>query len=243
MRPKRIALWFLIVSVAISAVLGIIAILTGDFGSLQIRVILTTLTISAASICALTSGALWEARGQRVLPTAGIVLALSAAALIITAIWLEIESEQYLKFMAATGVMAIATAHDCLLSLARLARRFIWARVVALASVYGLALFVIVCIYSEPGGDLAFRVIGALAIVVAAITIIIPIFHRLSRDDFQKAVAKPESDSRGRWATITCPQCGTSQPNSLAATECEKCGCRFVVSILAEGGVPNLGIE
>jgi hypothetical protein len=235
MRPKRIALWFLIVSVAISAVLGIIAILTGDFGSLQIRIIMTTLTISAASICALTSGALWEARGQRVLPAAGTVLAMSAAALIITAIWFELEGEQYLKFMASTGVMAVATAHDCLLSLARLARRFIWARVVALASVYGLAVLVIVSIYVEPTGDLGFRLIGATAIVVAAITIIIPIFHRLSRDDFRAAADKSEAAGEGLWATITCPQCGTSQPNSLTETECEKCGCRFVVNITTAG--------
>ena len=84
MGPKKLALWFLIISVAISAVLGIIVILTGNFGDFEIRIILTTLTISAASICALASGALWEGRNQRNLPAAGIVLALLAAILLIT---------------------------------------------------------------------------------------------------------------------------------------------------------------
>ena len=39
MGPKKLALWFLIVSVAVSAVFGIIAILTGSFGDLEIRII------------------------------------------------------------------------------------------------------------------------------------------------------------------------------------------------------------
>ncbi len=63
MSPKKVALWFLIVSVAISAALGILAILTGNFGDFEMRIILTTLTISAASIGALSAGALWEGGG------------------------------------------------------------------------------------------------------------------------------------------------------------------------------------
>jgi len=74
MSLKKVALWFLIVSVAVSAALGILALLTGTFGDFQIRVILTTLTISAASIGALASGALWEGRGRKGLPIVGIVL-------------------------------------------------------------------------------------------------------------------------------------------------------------------------
>src|ERR1043166_1787587 len=231
MGPKRIALWCLIVSVAISAALGILAILTGDFGSLQVRIILTTLTISAASMCALASGALAEARGRKVLPGVGIVLASSAAALMITAIWFEIDSAPYLKFMASVGVLAIATAHDCLLSLTRLAQRFLWARLVALASIYGLAVLVMLCIHVESAGEIGFRLIGVLAIVVAAITIVIPIFHRLSRDDFRVVAASGEAGIPGLWPTITCPRCGASQSSSFTAIDCDKSGCRFVVRI------------
>ena len=50
MSPKKVALWFLIVSVSLSALLGIVAVVKGDFGDFETRVILTTVTISAASI-------------------------------------------------------------------------------------------------------------------------------------------------------------------------------------------------
>lgn len=235
MRPKRIALWFLIVSVAISALLGIIAILGGNFGWFEVRIVLTTLTISAASICALACGALWEGRGQKILPGVGITAALLAATLLIVAIWFEPSSEHFWKFTFSCGVMAAATAHDSLLSLARLARRFFWARIVGMLAVYSLALLIVLSIYIEPTGDFGFRLIGVMSIVVAAITIMTPIFHRLSHGDLSVAAGPGEDKAPALWATVTCPQCGSSQPNSLSATTCDRCSCRFVVRILEEG--------
>lgn len=235
MSPKKVALWFLIVSVALSAALGILAILTGNFGDFEMRIILTTLTISAASIGALAAGALWEGRGQKELPLLGIALAVVAALLIISGIWIEPHSEQYWKFTASTGVLAAATTHACLLSLAKLAPRFAWARLVTLTAVYTLAVLIVMTIYFEPSGDFGFRLIGTISIVVAALTIMTPIFHRLSRDDFSGADGKVPAAGRGLWATVSCPQCGVNQPNSLAETKCDSCGCRFVVKILAEG--------
>src|SRR6516225_10056517 len=100
MSPKRIALWFLIVSVGASAVLGIILVLLGSFSELQTRIILTTLTISAASICALASGALWEKKHELWLPVPGIALASLAAILLIVGIWTERGSDQFWKLQS-----------------------------------------------------------------------------------------------------------------------------------------------
>jgi len=230
MSLKKLALWFLIGSVALSAAFGIIAILSGSFGSFQIRIILTTLTISAASICALASGALWEERGARFLPAAGIVLAVLAAALLIVGIWFEPRGEHFWKLTASIGVLAAATAHDCLLSLAKLAARFTWARVITFTAIYLLALLIIVAIYVEPQGDVGFKLIGVTSIVVAALTIMTPIFHRLSRADLSgsnREQSLPE--------TINCPQCTARLSRQLTVSECEQCGCRFVLNILNAG--------
>ena len=235
MTSKRIALWFLIVSVGLSAVLGILAILTGNFGEFEIRIILTTLTISAASICALASGARGEAGGPKALASSGIVLAVMAALLLILGIWYNPHSMQFWKLTASIGVLAAATAHVCLLSFAKLARRFAWARPFAFIAVYALAALIILSIYIEPTGDLGVRLIGTTSIVVAAITIITPIFHRLSRDDLAGEGDGSKSARRQLWATVTCPECGAIQPNSQTETTCDRCGCRFVVKILAAG--------
>jgi hypothetical protein len=237
MSPKKIALWFLIASVAASAVLGIIIVLAGTFSELQIRIILTTLTISAASICALASGALWESKRRMLLPLAGVILATLTAILVIFGIWTEPRNEEFWKFTVSVGLLAVATAHACLLALANLARQFVWARIAAFVAVYFLAVCFIYIIYFTPKGDTGVRIVGATAIIVAALTILTPIFHRLSRGDLDETAAAVSETERRLHATISCPRCGSAQPGSLAEVKCDKCGCRFVVTIL-DNGVP-----
>ena len=53
---KKAFLYALIGSVVLSALLGIGAILSGRFGWFEIRILLTTITISVASICGLACG-------------------------------------------------------------------------------------------------------------------------------------------------------------------------------------------
>ena len=239
MTPKKIALWFLIVSVAISAALGILAVLRGDFGEFEIRIIFTTVTISAASICALASGALWENKRAKVLPKAGVTLAIAAAALMIFGIWANPKSENFWKFTGSIMVLAAATAHACLVSLAKLARQFEWARVAAFCAISFLALLVIYIIYFEPTGEYVFRIVGATSIVVAALTIMMPIFHRLSRGDLTLAKHNPADSDQRLFPTILCPRCGAPQPNAAGEITCTSCGCRFVLTILNDADAPG----
>ena len=227
MNPKRAALWFLIVSVVLSAVSGIIAIVSGKFGDFQARIILTTLTISAASLCALACGALWETSHAKILPFIGIALAVISAAVFIFGIWAKISSEEFWKAAASIGIVAAATAHACLVSLARLAKRFAWSRVAVFVTVYLLAVLFIYLIYETPHGDTFPRIIGVNSIVLAALTILTPVFHRLSRSDLSAAALQDTLHK-----TITCPRCGTELLNSAGEITCERCGCKFLVTIL-----------
>jgi len=153
-------------------------------------------------------------------------------------IWKQPGSDQFWKFTVSVGLLAVATAHACLLSLAKLVRRFMWARAGALAAIYTLAGLFIFIIYFTPKGDNVIRILGAISIVAAALTILTPIFHRLSRGDLDEKALRDASISRRLYATITCPRCGSSHPNSLTEMKCSHCACRFVVTILDEG-VPS----
>jgi hypothetical protein len=230
MNPKRIALWFLIASVALSAVVGIIAIVVGTFGRIEAQILLTTVTISAASICGLACGALWESGRARLLPMLGIALAIFDAVLFIVGIWWESRSENYWKFSSSLGLIAVATAHVCLLAMAKLATRFVWSRIGAYIAAYVLAFLFIYIIYFDPKGDAGIRVIGVTSIVLAALTILTPVFHRLSRGDLMEP-PKLTTLSGQLHPTITCPQCGESLPNSPVDTSCNRCGCKFRVTI------------
>lgn len=231
MSPKRVALWCLIVSVAVSAGFGILIVLVGSFSDVQVRIILTTLTISSMSICALVAGALWESKRNKFLALAGATLAVLAALLFIGGIWTRTSNEEFWKFSASVGIVAVATAHVCLLSLARLTGAFALARLLAFVAVYVLALQFIYLIYWEPKGDTFVRIVGANSIIVAAFSILIPIFHRLNR----KEMAEQRGDGGVWFPTITCPQCGASQLNSSAEIVCGGCGCRFLITIVHPG--------
>jgi hypothetical protein len=231
MSPKRVALWSLIVSVALSALLGILIVLAGSFSDVQVRIILTTLTISSMSICALAAGALWESKRRKFLSLAGATLAVLAALLFIGGIWTKTSNEEFWKFSASVGIVAVATAHVCLLSLARLAGAFALTRLIAFIAVYLLAGQFIYLIYWQPKGDTFVRIAGATSIIVAAFSILIPIFHRLNRNE----TAERTSDAAQLYPTISCPQCGANQPNSSSEIACEGCGCRFVVTIVEPG--------
>ena len=233
MSPKKVALWFLIVSVSLSALLGIVAIVKGDFGDFEARVILTTVTISAASICALAAGAFWESHTARILPGIAVALAILAAALIIIGIWGKISATPYWKFSVSVGVLAIACAQACLISLARLASRVAWTRTVTLLAIFFLAALVIFALYGEVRQEGYYKIMGATAILVAALTIMMPIFHRLSRGDLIST--KPAvTDDQHLFPTVLCPRCGMTQPNSYTQITCSSCGCRFVVTIFSD---------
>ena len=232
MNPKRIALWFLIASVVLSAIVGILTILGGTFGDFQIKVLLTTLTISGASICAMSCGALWERKRAQIVALMGIVLAVATAGFLIIGIWVQPTGVDYWKFSISVMSLAIATAHVSLISLAKLAPRFAWNRVAAFVASYLLAILIIYFIWFDPDSkaneDTLMRIIGVVSIVLAALTILTPIFHRLSRNDLSAAAASAESF----YATITCPACGASLPNSVNVISCDQCGCKFQVAIL-----------
>ncbi|HMO58352.1 MAG TPA: cupin domain-containing protein [Roseiflexaceae bacterium] len=187
----RIALYTLIGSVVISAGLGIVAILAGNWGWFEIRILLTTSTISAASIGALACAALWERRQTRPVPLSGMVLIGSSTMMIILGIWGDIDSEGYWKLALILAAFAVATAHIALLSLARLAPRFGWAMIVASIAIYGLAAIISATILFEDSTSFGFQLMGVASIVAASMSILIPIFHRLGRNSSTPSDQKP----------------------------------------------------
>jgi hypothetical protein len=182
-RVKKVFLYSLITSVVLSALLGSIAILKGNWGWVEVRILLTTLTISGASICGLACGAYLATRRGKILPVAGICLSLASGILLVTGMWLEARSEAYWKFAASLSVFAVAFAHLSLLSMARLASRFRWTPAVAHFFILGIAAVSVFIILSEPmGNDWIWRLLVVMANGDAAVTLLTPIFHWMSRD-------------------------------------------------------------
>jgi hypothetical protein len=97
--------------------------------------------------------------------------------------WSDLENEGYWKTVACVSIFAVATVHVCLLSVARLAGRFRWVFFIACQVILGLALLLSITIIWEIEEDRLFRFLAAVAIVDGALTLVIPLLHRISRSD------------------------------------------------------------
>jgi hypothetical protein len=191
---KKAFLYTLIFSVVLSSILGVIALLGGTGQWFELKILLTTLTISGASICGLACGALLETRRGFNLPLAGIIFALLGGILFIFAIWAEPKSEDFWKVAASILTLAVAFAHLSLLSMARLDEKFRWAVYANYIFVMGVASLIISMIIGEPEGDVFWRLLAIGAIGTAAMTVLTPVFHWLSKNKNEEGT-RPTSDA------------------------------------------------
>ena len=182
---RRIFLITLIASVVTSSLIGIGVLLFGNFGLIEVRVLMTTMVITIVSVLGLACGAYIEIRGGRELPYAGILLSLIAGLMSFFIIWNILdEDEVFIKIFLTVTLLATACSHLSLLALARLDRRFSWTRISAVICVALLCAILLFILWFEPTGesDLIYRTLGVLGILLAAITVVTPVLHKLSSD-------------------------------------------------------------
>ena len=184
MNLPRFFLYLLIASVGLSALIGIGVLLFGDFGEIEVRVLFTTLTVTVSSIFGLACGsALNTERAPRFVAIGGIALSILAGLMSFLVIWNVLDdSEIFIKAFVTALILAAACSHLCLLSLARLDKRFAWTRIAAHVCIWLLAAILLYIVWLEPEGDsdLIYRVLGVLGIFVGSITVVAPVLHKLS---------------------------------------------------------------
>jgi FtsH-binding integral membrane protein len=94
---RRIFLWSFIGFLSLTALIAIFSVLSHEFGETQIKVLATTFTVSAASICAMSCAAFIEKKETNRFGIIGMLFAGIAAAMTIIGIWGEISTEGYWK--------------------------------------------------------------------------------------------------------------------------------------------------
>ncbi|MBT7162497.1 MAG: hypothetical protein HN904_06935 [Victivallales bacterium] len=166
---------------ALTAAVAVVSVLSGDFGETQVKVLLTTLTISAASMCAMACAAFIEKRKRRELGLAGISLAIVSALLTILGIWSEASSERYWKLVLTFVVFAVAFAHVFMLLLPSLSERHSWFQALSSVSIAILACQIIFAFWAEVSDDFYYRLLAVVSIIVALETLTVPILMKLGR--------------------------------------------------------------
>jgi hypothetical protein len=219
-RLRRLFLISLIASVATSALIGIGVLLLGNFGLLEVRILMTTMVITVVSVLGLACGAYIEIRAGKHLPYAGIALSVIAGLMSFLVIWDVLDDDEiFIKMFLTVTLLAIACSHLSLLALARLDRRFSWTRISAVICVALLCAILLFILWFEPTGDsdLIYRILGVLGILLAAITVVTPVLHKLSSDQSDVEKIDAEIDSlKKRVAELEEQRTSISRPSPEA---------------------------
>jgi len=188
---RRLFLYVHVVAVACSAFVGIGQILTGSDD--DFRVLLTAITVALASVCGLACGAALESKRRPwIIPGAGLALTLVAALLVIVLIWSQPAGggETLIRVTAITAVFAVACTHVSLLFIARLAQRFKWALILAVFSIFAVAILISwPILVDDSPSDWLIRWIAVAAIGDATMSVLVPVFHVLSRSEYRATSA------------------------------------------------------
>jgi hypothetical protein len=211
-RFRKASFYSFIAFLALTALVAIGCVISGEFGYFEVKVLVTTSTIGAASVCFLCCGSYFNRTGKITPAGAGIAMAVVAAAMIITAAWAEIEADDYLKTTAVIGVFAIAFAHCLALLAVRLRPGHGWIQLATAVTIFGLAALISGMIIGEIEREDAGKPLAVLAILSALETLVIPILGRVARTERSQArgtlVLKAREDGnyedeRGRVYRVT----------------------------------------
>jgi hypothetical protein len=181
---KKLFLYSLIVSVSLSALIGIGVILLRNFGDFEGKVLATTFTIACTSILGLACGAYLETKRGKILPTFGIVFSIISAIMFFFLIWADrvFDNETFLKTLGSITMSAVACSHLSLISIAKLDAKFQWSKIALTVCVWVLVSILLYLMWFQPNADSEFivRFIAVLSIIITSLTIVTPIFYKLS---------------------------------------------------------------
>lgn len=163
----------------ISALIAIATVLQGDLGPTSVRILGTSLSISAGSICAMSCAAFRERVGIRPFGEFGVGLAAFATLLLVVLTWGSWETDFFPKVAGIVGIVAVSFAHGELLWLPTLrgGGRFVQVSAAFTIAILCILISIAICIESE--NLLLFRTMAVAAILVALETLLIPILWKL----------------------------------------------------------------
>jgi hypothetical protein len=233
MQLKRTFLLGVIGSLSLAAFLGIWVFLFGNFGDIEAKIILTTLTTALVSLTSLGAAVVLERGRWRGAMIGTFVLSGLGLLVYLSMIWFE-PGYQWPFWDTAIRVMiwlatwAVALPHMGLLSLATFRGFYSWVQRAALLAVLLLAISITICalVKGEPDEDFWIRVIGVLGILSALSTITVPILAKVAGIDKEAGVESTPLDIK-----ITCPRCMREQTVSSGHSRCSSCKLKFEIKI------------
>jgi hypothetical protein len=179
---RRVFLVSLISSLSLSALVAIFIFLVGNFGEIEVRLLLTTLTIGGYSLTGLCSSVLYDKRRYTGFALLGIVVAVIGFLMTVGALWEIVDPEDAWKGVLIFMVLSFSIAHTSLLLLAKsehsLVNTLLSATVICIAIVAGMLINLIIGAFNGLG-EFYYRLLGVFAVLDVLGTIVVPILRRV----------------------------------------------------------------
>jgi len=174
----------MIISLSISALIGIFVFLLGDFGETEFRLLMTTLTIGGYSLTGLCCSVLYEKRKFTPLALSGMIISIIGFLYTVLVIWEAIDFDNDFTWQALIIliVLAASTAHSCLLLLIKSEKSLVNGALSAtIIFISIVALMLIILVLNEFGdvGEFYYRLLGVFAILDVLGTIVTPILNKV----------------------------------------------------------------
>ena len=205
----------ILASIAIGALVAIVALLGVEVGDAGWKIVGTAFSIAGAALVSLPAVATWERKKLGWLPILGVAAAVIGFALVISGIWIEPDSEVLWKIPATLIITAVGISGASLLEFTRLEPRLTWVLTATRVMLGVVALMLTAALWGDIGADGYWRGFGVASVVLAALLASIPLLHR---------------SSRGAETAEFCPMCGSPNHAAIGAqTACPNCDRRYRV--------------
>ena len=160
--------------------------LAGEFDDLQRKVQMISLSVSAASVLSLVMFPAKERALLGPVPTVGIALSVLGFEMLVVLAWTGFNADDFGRLVASVLTFAVAAGYASLIALAVVHSRFRNNVNVAFILAAVLSVLIVVAIWGNPRGGiilqkLLIRPMKISSILLAAVTVSIPVLHRLNR--------------------------------------------------------------
>lgn len=184
-RLETIFLRTLIVAIAIAAFIAIGLFLFGSFGDLEIRILITTLSLGGFSLTALCSSRIYNKPQLQGFSLTGMAVSVIGFILMVVFVWEIWDTDWSWRITADFIILSVALAHISLLLLIEPQTILInWVRNITFVCIGIVSLMLMWGIYNEfENGEFFFRILGVFAIMDVLGTILVPVLNKISNDD------------------------------------------------------------
>lgn len=235
---RRGLLHSLVGALVAGAVTGIAVFILGDFGELEMKILITTLSLTFFSVTSLCCTAVLERRRGGLLAVPGLVASVVGLGWSLAVIWPEWDSELMVKTLVILIILAFSFGQSCMLALPRLKAQLAWMFPVSLACIFSLAALLSLMIIFEWDDELLFRLAGVLGILDAGMTLAIPLVFKLTgKAPPEQVPLEGAAETGGLTIELSCPRCGRQGVYPLGAIECPECSLRIRVEVDEQSSV------